>query len=115
MNKMKSISISIIISIGIVIVAAGFLTRDIPMERIVPDDFETQTPISPTIPIQESQSNFATSPATKDICDSSYPDICIPPYPPDLDCGEIQFSNFRVYQPDPHGLDTDYDGIGCES
>jgi len=111
---MKSILISIIIGIAIVIVAAGFLTRDIPVERIVSDDFETQTPISPTVPIQESQSDFATSPV-KDICDSSYPDICIPPYPPDLDCGEIGYSNFRVVGSDPHGFDRDNDGIGCEA
>jgi len=48
-------------------------------------------------------------------CDPSYPDVCIPPYPPDLDCGEIGFSNFRVVGSDPHGFDTDNDGIGCES
>ncbi len=48
-------------------------------------------------------------------CDPSYPDVCIPVYPPDLDCGEIQFANFKVLQPDPHGFDRDKDGIGCES
>ena len=47
-------------------------------------------------------------------CDPSYPDVCIPPYPPDLDCDEIYYSNFRVVGSDPHGFDTDYDGIGCE-
>jgi len=47
-------------------------------------------------------------------CDPSYPDVCIPPYPPDLDCDEIFYSNFRVVGNDPHGFDTDYDGIGCE-
>ncbi len=51
----------------------------------------------------------------ENICDSSYPTVCIPPYPPDLDCGEIQFANFEVLQPDPHGFDADNDGIGCES
>ncbi len=49
------------------------------------------------------------------VCDSSYPDVCIPRYPPDLDCGEIQFANFKVLSPDPHGFDADNDGIGCES
>jgi len=48
-------------------------------------------------------------------CDPSYPDVCIPPWPPDLDCGEIQFANFKVLQDDPHGFDGDNDGIGCES
>jgi len=49
------------------------------------------------------------------VCDSSYPDVCIPRYPPDLDCGEIQYANFKVLSPDPHGFDADNDGIGCES
>ena len=48
-------------------------------------------------------------------CDDSYLDVCIPPYPPDLDCGEIFFANFRVVGNDPHGFDGDKDGIGCES
>jgi micrococcal nuclease len=47
-------------------------------------------------------------------CDPSYPDVCIPPYPPDLDCGDIPFSDFRVRGSDPHGFDGDNDGIGCE-
>jgi micrococcal nuclease len=48
-------------------------------------------------------------------CDKSYPDFCIPPPPPDLDCKDISRKNFRVLQPDPHKLDRDKDGIGCES
>jgi len=48
-------------------------------------------------------------------CDPSYPTVCIPPPPPDLDCGEITYRNFKVLQPDPHRFDGDKDGIGCES
>lgn len=49
-------------------------------------------------------------------CDPSYPTVCIPPAPPDLDCGEIEFRRFKVLPPDPHGFDgRDNDGIGCES
>jgi len=48
-------------------------------------------------------------------CDPSYPDVCIDPYPPDMDCGEIGYVNFKVIPPDPHGFDPDNDGIGCES
>ncbi len=48
-------------------------------------------------------------------CDPSYPDVCIDPYPPDMDCGEIRYTNFKVLQDDPHGFDGDKDGIGCES
>jgi endonuclease YncB( thermonuclease family) len=47
-------------------------------------------------------------------CDPSYPDVCIPPPPPDLDCGDIPYKRFRVLPPDPHRFDGDHDGIGCE-
>jgi len=48
-------------------------------------------------------------------CDESYPDVCIVPYPPDLNCGDIEYRNFRVTGEDPHRFDGDNDGIGCES
>lgn len=48
-------------------------------------------------------------------CDPSYPDFCIPPPPPDLDCKDIPQKRFTVLQPDPHRFDGDKDGIGCES
>ena len=48
-------------------------------------------------------------------CDPSYPTVCIPPPPPDLDCGDIPYRNFPVRPPDPHRFDADNDGIGCES
>jgi limonene-1,2-epoxide hydrolase len=47
-------------------------------------------------------------------CDPAYPDVCIPPPPPDLDCPDIDARQFTVLPPDPHGLDADNDGIGCE-
>lgn len=47
-------------------------------------------------------------------CDPSYPDVCIAPYPPDLDCSQIPYKRFRVTGSDPHGFDRDHDGIGCE-
>jgi micrococcal nuclease len=46
-------------------------------------------------------------------CDPSYPDVCIPSPPPDLDCDDIPHKNFEVLQPDPHKFDGNYDGIGC--
>ncbi len=52
---------------------------------------------------------------SKNTCDPSYPDVCIPPWPPDLDCGEIRYTNFKVLQDDPHGFDGNKNGIGCES
>ena len=47
-------------------------------------------------------------------CDPSYPDVCIPPSPPDLDCGDVAHKGFTVYPPDPHRFDGDVDGVGCE-
>ena len=49
---------------------------------------------------------------TSSECDPNYSG-CVPPYPPDLDCGEISGS-VAVYGSDPHGLDADGDGSGCE-
>ncbi|TMB56365.1 MAG: thermonuclease family protein [Chloroflexi bacterium] len=48
-------------------------------------------------------------------CDPSYPTVCIPPPPPDLDCADIPYRRFEVLPPDPHRFDGDGDGIGCES
>lgn len=48
-------------------------------------------------------------------CHPSYPRVCIPPSPPDLDCGEIDHRRFSVVGGDPHRFDGDDDGIGCES
>lgn len=48
-------------------------------------------------------------------CDPSYPDFCIPPPPPDLDCAQVGGSNFTVVGSDPHGFDGDNDGVGCET
>ena len=48
-------------------------------------------------------------------CDASYPDVCIPPAPPDLDCGDIAPRRFRVVGADPHRFDGEGDGLGCES
>ena len=52
--------------------------------------------------------------STTSSCDQAYPSVCIPPPPPDLDCGEMEHRNFQVLPPDPHLLDGDGDGVGCE-
>ena len=48
-------------------------------------------------------------------CSPAYPDFCIPPPPPDRDCDDVNGDNFTVKPPDPHGFDSDGDGVGCES
>ena len=47
-------------------------------------------------------------------CDPAYPDACIPPPPPDLDCSDIDDRRFTVLPPDPHNFDGDHNGTGCE-
>jgi endonuclease YncB( thermonuclease family) len=50
-------------------------------------------------------------------CDPSYAGGCVPPYPPDLDCADIRrlgLAPVRVVGSDPHRLDGDGDGLGCE-
>jgi endonuclease YncB( thermonuclease family) len=48
-------------------------------------------------------------------CDPAYPDGCIPPPPPDLDCSDIDQRKFTVLPPDPHNFDGDHNGVGCEA
>jgi len=54
-------------------------------------------------------------------CDPAYPGVCIRASEGDYDCeGAGDGPNFlvgpiEVRPPDPHGLDTDGDGTGCES
>jgi micrococcal nuclease len=50
-------------------------------------------------------------------CDPNYAGGCVPPYPPDLDCADIHalgIASVRVVGSDPHRLDGDGDGLGCE-
>ncbi len=66
-----------------------------------------EAPPAPAPPVR------AVAPARGN-CDPSYPTVCIPPPPPDLDCGDIGYRRFRVLAPDPHRFDGDFDGVGCE-
>ena len=56
----------------------------------------------------------ASTQSPRSQCEASYPNICIPIGSPDLDCGEVPYSNIRVVGDDPHGFDGDGDGVGCE-
>jgi micrococcal nuclease len=69
----------------------------------------------PTTRLDPSHAIETGQPATTSSrCDASYPDVCIPPPPPDLDCADIA-RKVRVAGADPHRLDGDGDGWGCES
>ncbi len=65
-------------------------------------------------PIAAAPEPAASVAALKNNCDASYPNVCIPPSPPDLDCKDIPFRRFAVRPPDPHRFDGDGDGVGCE-
>lgn len=59
-----------------------------------------------------------SSPPPAGGCHPSYPDTCIPPPPPDLDCADIPYRDFYVRRDppdaDPHILDGNEDGVGCQ-
>ena len=78
------------------------------------------TIVEPTVGISTGFSDDKTSGAlitsTSGNCDPNYKN-CIPIFPPDLDCGDIRAMGLApVYRigGDPHKLDRDGDGIGCE-
>ena len=97
--------------IGIAIIGALFVIQD----------FGSQTNTDPNAPDPNEEPDKFNSPEpttqqvqSENQCDSSYPDVCIPHSPPDLDCADIEYSKFKVLQPDPHRFDGDKNGIGCE-
>lgn len=59
-----------------------------------------------------------TTPPPTGKCDPNYAGGCVPPYPPDLDCADLRARGLalpvRVVGSDPHRLDGDGDGLGCE-
>lgn len=79
----------------------------------------TEAPTAePTVAVPTDTPEPATAtvpPPTETTCSPYYLGVCIPPFPPDLDCGEISERRFTVLPPDPHGFDGDNDGVGCES
>lgn len=51
-------------------------------------------------------------------CVESYEGVCIPPAPPELTCSDVAALGIplpvTVTGDDPHGLDPDGDGLGCD-
>jgi PASTA domain-containing protein len=55
------------------------------------------------------------APPPQNDCDPAYPNDCLPPPPPDLDCADIGHRVEVDHQyGDPHRLDADGDGVGCD-
>ena len=71
----------------------------------------TPTPIATVTPIATITPTATSGPR----CHASYPTVCIPPPPPDLNCKDIPYRRFKVLPPDPHNFDSDHDGVGCET
>ena len=69
----------------------------------------------PPAPATSTTTTRAPLEATGTECDASYPDFCLPPSSPDLNCADVPYRDFRVVPPDPHGFDGDGDGVGCET
>ena len=87
-----------------------------PSPPVAPTRTPTPTPTPPTPQQQQIPAPQPTQAAPpRSNCSPSYPTVCIPPAPPDLDCGDIPYKRFQVLPPDPHKFDADKDGIGCES
>ena len=86
-----------------------------PTETATPSPTATRTK-TPTATATATKTPKPTATATRDPdeCDSSYPTVCIPPPPPDLNCAHIPYRNFTVLPPDPHGFDGNQNGVGCE-
>jgi micrococcal nuclease len=85
-----------------------------PSTTTLPPAATTQPPTTTTqAPTTTEVATTTTTPQAN--CSPAYPDFCIPPPPPDLNCGDIGAKNFTVLSPDPHGFDGDNDGVGCES
>jgi micrococcal nuclease len=60
------------------------------------------------------QFNYVSASSEKN-CDPLYPEVCIAPPPPDLNCDDVPYTDIKVEGDDPHGFDREGDGIVCES
>ena len=97
--------------------AAGGLTAIRPPEEsgtIGLNDESEQDGTSNNNDDNNGDDSSSSSSSSSDDCDDSYPDVCIPPPPPVLDCSDIDEENFEVRGSDPHGFDSNGDGVGCE-
>jgi len=92
----------------------NLLTERCPDQRVAPwpaaPEFVTPAATLPPTTVPTIQQAVAVGG-----CDPAYPNVCIPPAPPDLDCADITDRRFTVLPLDPHNFDGDGNGIGCEA
>ncbi len=105
----KADKVAAIIIVVVVVVAVAWFLQPRSSETAQEKIFESVDTITSTGPEEKTAQPKSQS------CDPSYPDVCIRSFPPDLDCDEIPYTDFRVTGVDPHDLDPDSNGIGCES
>lgn len=92
---------------------AAFLVNRIATGLPIDEEYLTLQGTIPPTPSVTPTAAQSTVPAAVN-CELSYPGICIPRYPPDLNCGDIPYTNFPIIGADPHDFDDNDDGIGCE-
>jgi hypothetical protein len=80
-----------------------------------PNNIQTRTIIEQQIVRENNDDDDGNNGNGSDGNCDTYPNVCIRPYPPDLDCPEKQYTDFKVLPPDPHEFDREGDGIGYES
>lgn len=84
-----------------------------------PTEPRSPAPPAPTATRVPPTATPRSQPPAASNCHPSYPDFCIPPPPPDINCNSPVIGgrkNFRVTGPDVHRLDQGgRPGIACES
>jgi competence protein ComEC len=77
-------------------------------------------PPPPTPPPPTTPPPTTPTPPPSPQCDPHYSGACVPPFPPDLNCADLRALGLAlpvrvvVIGQDPHELDRDLDGLGCE-
>lgn len=66
---------------------------------------QAQPARAPSVAVDKREQAVATG------CDPSYPGVCIPSAPPDLDCGDVGARRFAAVSPDPHAFYGDGAGV----
>ena len=74
-----------------------------------------QEALLPAEPQQEPPPPTIVPQAPVQSCDPNYSGACIPNVGYDLNCPDVGAKDFYSVGSDPHGFDSDYDGIACES